>query len=26
LTKIQPYLAYQSMQFSVSDALQDKIL
>ncbi|HHT00510.1 MAG TPA: DUF541 domain-containing protein, partial [Thiomicrospira sp.] len=26
LTKIQPYLAYQSMQFGVSDALQDKIL
>ena len=26
LTKIQPYLAYQSMQFGVSDDLQDKIL
>ncbi|MEA1988697.1 MAG: SIMPL domain-containing protein [Pseudomonadota bacterium] len=26
LAKIQPYLAYQSMQFGVSDDLQDKIL
>ncbi|WP_321326102.1 SIMPL domain-containing protein [Thiomicrorhabdus sp.] len=26
LTKIQPYLAYQSMQFGVSDALKHKIL